>query len=62
MVIQSNSINFCINVSILLMIIMMIIVIIDIQYQILSAKHDIKYCRELNYDSMSGLVVVIRFG
>ena len=36
---------------------MMIIGMINILYQILSAKHDIKIDRELKDDSLSGLVV-----
>ena len=44
------------------MILMIIINMINIQYQILSAKHDIKIDRELNWLSNSGLVVVRCFG
>ena len=39
------------------MILMMIVGMFNIQYQILRPKVDIKIDRELNYDSLSGLVV-----
>ena len=39
----------------------MIIGMINIQYQILSAKHDIKIDREWRDDSNGGLVVIWRF-
>ena len=41
---------------------MILLILIDIYYQIFSAKHDIEIDRELKDDSNGGLITFVRFG